>query len=139
MRFNAAVSGYSPERAQRFYETVIQRASEVTGVKSVAFASGLPMTIDRENPQVVPEGYQFPPGRESAEVLTYVVDHHYFDTFGVPPLAGRSFRAMDRADSPPVVIVNEAFAKQYLGPNPIGKRIRLADRNGMFAEVVVST
>jgi ABC-type antimicrobial peptide transport system permease subunit len=94
------------------------------------------MTIDRENQQVVPEGYQFPPGRESAEVLTYVVDHHYFDTFGVRLLAGRSFRATDRIDSAPVVIVNEAFAKQYLGPNPIGKRIRLVGRTGTFAEVV---
>jgi ABC-type antimicrobial peptide transport system permease subunit len=64
------------------------------------------------------------------------VDHHYFGTLAVPILAGRGFRATDRADSPRVALVNEAFAKQYLGPNPIGKSLRLHDRNGPSLEVV---
>jgi predicted lysophospholipase L1 biosynthesis ABC-type transport system permease subunit len=32
--------------------------------------------------------------------------------------------------------VNEAFANEYLGPNPIGKRIHLNDKNGPTVEVV---
>jgi putative ABC transport system permease protein len=136
MRFNPATAGYTTEQTQPLYDTLIRRAREVTGVQSVTLTSGLPMTNDRENRQVVPEGYDFPPGREGVRVLRYVVDESYFDTFGVPLLAGRGFRASDRADGVRVAVVNEAFAKQYLGPNPIGKRMWLDDRKGPLVEVV---
>ena len=40
-------------------------------------------------------------------------------------LAGRDFTAADTPDSPPVAIVNEAFAKRFTGGrNPIGIRVR---------------
>jgi len=42
------------------------------------------------------------------------VDEHYFDTLAVPILAGRAFRASDRDDAPPVVVVNQAFANEFL-------------------------
>ncbi len=136
MRFNPAVTGYTADQAQRFYERLVQKATEVTGVKSAALTSGLPLTNDRENEYVVPEGYQFPAGSEGVEVLGYVVDHHFFDTFGVPLIAGRAFRATDDAAAPRVAIVNDAFARQYLGPNPLGKKLRLGERNGPALEVV---
>jgi predicted permease len=136
MRFNPSANGYDDQQTQRFYETLVQRAREVNGVKSAALTTTLPMTFDFETQLVVPEGYEFPPGGESADVLAYTVDYHYFETLAVPILAGRGFSATDRADSPRVAVVNEAFAKEYLGPNPIGKRLRLHDRNGPLLEVV---
>jgi predicted lysophospholipase L1 biosynthesis ABC-type transport system permease subunit len=51
-------------------------------------------------------------------------------------LAGRAFQSTDRADSPRVAIVNELFARNYLGPNPIGKRIRLDQPGAPWIEVV---
>jgi predicted permease len=136
MRFNPKASGYTDDQSQRFYETLVQRAGEVTGVRSAALTEAAPMTFDFDIQSVVPEGYQFPQGQQSVEVMLNVVDHHYFETMGVAIVAGRSFRAADREDSPRVAIVNEAFAKEYLGPNPIGKRLRLNDRNGTSVEVV---
>src|SRR5207244_7801568 len=38
----------------------------------------------------------------------------YFRTMQIPLLKGRDFQADDRADSPPVAIVNETFANAYL-------------------------
>jgi ABC-type antimicrobial peptide transport system permease subunit len=76
----------------------------------------------------VPEGHQFPTGKTSIEVLSSVVDHNFFGTFGVPLLRGRPILATDLADSPRVAVVNEAFAEHYLGENPIGKRIQIKDR-----------
>jgi macrolide transport system ATP-binding/permease protein len=139
MRFNPEASGYSPERTRQFYERLVERAAEVTGVQSAALASGLPLTYDPSRIQVVPEGYEFAPGRESVSVLTYIVDHHYFDTFGVPILSGRSFQPSDRRDTAPVAIVNETFAQEYLGANPIGKRVRVKrlDSNARLDEFTV--
>src|SRR5262249_18364513 len=99
-----------------------------TGIKSAALTSALPMTFDVEQAAVVPQGYEFPQGQRNVEVLSYVVDDHYFETLGVPILAGRGFISTDREGSPRGGVVNEAFAREYLGPNPIGKRLRLGAR-----------
>jgi predicted permease len=136
MRFNSKASGYSDQQSQRFYETLVQRAGDIAGVRSAALTATLPMTFDFETQSVIPEGYEFPQGQQSVEVLSNIVDHHYFETMSVPILAGRGFRAADREDAPRVAVVNEAFARQYLGSNPIGKRLRLNDGNGPSIEVV---
>jgi predicted permease len=124
MRFNPEASGYDLEGTRQFYERLVERASAVTGIKCATITSGLPLTYDPARIHVTPEGYEFPPGSESVQVLSYVVDEHYFDTFAVPIIAGRGFRAADRADSKRIALVNEAFANKYLGANPLGKRMR---------------
>lgn len=136
MRFNLAGGSYSDQQTQAFYKTLVERSSEVPGIKSAALTSSLPLTFDMDGESVIPEGYDFPRGRRSVEVLAYVVDGHYFETLGVPILYGRGIRTSDRAESPLVTVVNQAFAKEFLGPNPIGKRLRLNDQNGPVLEVV---
>jgi predicted permease len=136
MRFNAAAAGYTDEQTARFYETVARRSVEVAGVRSVGLSSGLPMTFDMNTRSVVPDGYEFPRGRQSVEVLEYVVDGGFFNALGVPLIEGRSFNATDRETSPRVAIVNEAFADEYLGANAVGKRMHLNDKNGPIVEVI---
>jgi putative ABC transport system permease protein len=136
MRFNAAAAGYTDEQTVRFYETVARRAVEVAGVRSVGLSSGLPMTFDMNTRSVVPDGYEFPRGRQSVEILEYVVDGGYFNALGVNLIEGRPFNTTDRGTSPRVAIVNEAFANEYLGPNPVGKRMHLNDKNGPIVEIV---
>ena len=46
------------------------------------------------------------------------------------------FNAADRETSPRVAIVNEAFAKEYLGSSPIGKRVHITGKNGPSIEIV---
>src|SRR5262249_2909436 len=75
MRFNPAANGYDDTQTQRFYETVVQRAREVNGVKSAALTNSLPMTFDFETQPVVPEGYEFPADGTSVDVLSYTVDY----------------------------------------------------------------
>jgi predicted permease len=47
----------------------------------------------------------------------------YFRALGIPLLSGREFTDADTVGSQRVVIVNEAFARKYLGDNPLGHRI----------------
>jgi putative ABC transport system permease protein len=50
---------------------------------------------------------------------------NYFSTMRIPLLQGRDFDARDEAKSTPVVIINEALARQtFPGENPIGKHIK---------------
>lgn len=65
-----------------------------------------------------------------------VVSDAYFSTLGIRLLRGREFTAQDDSASPPVVVVNEAFAKR-VWPNEeaVGKRLR-TERGRPLAEVV---
>ena len=62
--------------------------------------------------------------------MTRSVGGDYFTTMGIPLLAGRSFSAEDKSDSPMVAVINDAMARQYF-PNqdPIGARFRWARGN----------
>ena len=60
----------------------------------------------------------------------------WFETMRVPLRGGRAFTTADRSQSPPVVVVNEAFARQYWpGENAIGKHVVIG-RRPQAAEVV---
>jgi predicted permease len=86
---------------------------------------------------VVPEGYQFPKGRESASTGAAVVDEHYFATMKTAIVRGRGFTVDDKSGTRRVAVVNEEFAKAYWPKqDPIGKRFRLNDTKGPWVEVV---
>jgi predicted permease len=60
---------------------------------------------------------------EDMEFPFNVVGAHYFEVMDVGIVRGRAFTEADRVDAPPVVIVNETFAKRFWpGQDPIGKR-----------------
>jgi len=65
-----------------------------------------------------------PDRRTSADVR--VVTPAFFATLGIPVIAGRGFRSTDSPNAPQVVVVSQAFVKQfYPNENPLGKRIVL--------------
>jgi predicted permease len=50
----------------------------------------------------------------------------YFDVFRIPVKKGRTFATTDRAASTPVVVINEAFARQFFqGQEALGQRITI--------------
>jgi predicted permease len=86
---------------------------------------------------IAPEGFQFPQGQESATTLASMVDEHYFDTIGIPLVAGRPFTRRDDSEAPRVAIVSQTLADHYW-PNqdPVGKRFRMPEADNAWVEVV---
>jgi predicted permease len=81
------------------------------------------------------EGYEPRPG-EDLEINMNVVSAGYFDTVGIPLVAGRDFGAQDVKGGPGVMIVNEEFARRYLsGRSPLGRHLRI-DSKGPLLEVI---
>ena len=88
--------GYSQSQAERFFERLAEQARLVAGVQSAALTRFMPMDGLPPSATMIPEGFQFPAGQESATPARSSVDEHYFDTIGLPILRGRAFRT----DSP---------------------------------------
>jgi len=133
---DTSVVGYTPVQTHAFYRDLVDRARALPGVASVALTSAVPTNPGRQEfVNVMPEGYQFPPGQSSAAVMSAFVDDHYFATMQIDILRGRAFATTDIPTSRRVAIVNEMFAKTYWpSQDPIGKRLRLDD--GSSLEVV---
>ena len=136
--FDPSLVRYTEAESQQFFDRVAERARAVPGVKSVALTSSVPMATDGQSgATILPEGFQFPEGKESATVLGAMVDEYYFDTLGLSIIRGRGFRATDAADAPKVAVINEQLAKHYWpGQDPLGKRFRLNDSKGPWVEIV---
>src|SRR5688572_14060118 len=53
----------------------------------------------------------------------------FFKTVGTPLLKGRFFSAEDRADSPPVAIINDAMARTlWPADDPLGKHLQVGNQ-----------
>jgi predicted permease len=130
MNFDTSLVHYTDAQSAQFFKDLADRAREVPGVVDASLTTSLPMLNDSLGSEtVIPEGYSFPPGKDSATVFMSRVDERYFAVMGIPLLGGRNFTVNDNANAPKVAIVNEQFARRYW-PNqdPIGKRLRTLDQ-----------
>ncbi len=137
MEFDTALVRYTDDQTRDFYRTLRDRASALPGVRRVAMTCYVPFSPNGYLKTVVPEGYEFPKGRDSASTPGAIVDENYFDTMKMAVIRGRGFSAGDKAGARRVAVVNEEFAKTYWPKqDPIGKRFRLNDSKGPWVEVV---
>jgi predicted permease len=80
---------------------------------------------DHSRASISIEGYQ-PKDEENMSPCFDTVSAGYFQTMGIPLLAGREFSARDRMGAPRVAVVNDVFANSYFrNENPIGRRFGL--------------
>jgi putative ABC transport system permease protein len=116
----------TPERLLQFYDQVEAEVRAVPGVQDVAWTSALPLGSSLYGDfALIYEVVGDPPVPEAQRPSTslQVVSPSYFSTLDLPIVAGRAFDARDTRTSPPVCIVNEAFARSLGGRSPIGMRV----------------
>ena len=117
------VSRYdSASKVLAFYATLLERVRALPGVERVAAVRQLPATTSSWSSSIAIKGR--PPMQVATSILHREVQDDYFRTMRVPLLRGRTFEAQDGPDATPVVVINEALAKQFFAnEDPIGQQI----------------
>lgn len=111
-----------------------QRIEALPGVEAAAATSYLPLEGGLGLGFAI-EGRPQGDSQSSGGAGWAYVTHRFFDVFRIALVSGRKFTDRDTAAAPPVVIINQSFAKKYWpDQNPVGQRIRIGGSTGIFAE-----
>jgi predicted permease len=125
---------------------VTQRLESVPEIVSVANSTLLPLDPKMDLPFEIVG----PPssGQNMPDERVRVVSAHYFSLLRIPIISGRGFSDEDTHDSAPVLVVNDAFVRQYFPDrSPIGAQVligrimgpKFADRPRQIVGVVGDT
>ena len=136
MNLSLSTTKYAkPDKQIAFFDDLLRRVSAVPGVRSAATSAALPLNWVRITP-VLPEGQPEVPLGQRPFVDVEAISPQWFETMRVPLRLGRAFTNQDLAQSPPVIVVNETFARQYWpGQSAVGKHV-LIGRRPQAAEIV---
>lgn len=126
------------DRAERagllaaYHQRILEGLQALPGVESAAVTNALPYSgSELRNGRLRIQGR----AEEETQFLLPIagadVSWDYFETMGIPLLAGRFFERTDRSDGAPVVILNEVGAKALFGDeNPVGRMVQWGDTVG---------
>jgi putative ABC transport system permease protein len=112
-------------RADAFWRQLLGSLRAVPQVQAAALGLSAPFAPGvRVSGQVADQSHLQRSSAAGASAVQQVVSPGYFQTLGMPLLAGREFTAEDRFGAPAVAVVSAGVARS-LWPNesPIGKRI----------------
>lgn len=128
-------SSSGPQQTQRL-ELLIERLRGLPGVRAAAFGNSLPLLSGGVN-----FGRNIPSPVDASKKLHVAatrraISPDYLTVLRSRITRGRSLLPTDTEDTVRVVVVNETFASQYLGPQPIGLRLQLGPSAGLDWEVV---
>src|SRR5438067_2466250 len=140
MKMVLPVSKYSEYRQRiAFADEVVERTRNLAGVVSAGTTTNIP--LERETAYDAIFDVE---GRPSANPNDVPITAHrivspgYLETMGVTLIRGRLINKNDRANSLPIVVVSEEFARQaWPGKDPLGKRVRRIRAGQIFPWMTV--
>jgi putative ABC transport system permease protein len=128
------------EKMGAFTNLLLDKVRALPGVQSVGIGSNSPLMGGWQT-GFYREGIPIPTPSRMPDANLEAIGGDYFATFKLPLLRGRMFNAGDAANSPRVIVIDQALAEQYFpGEDPIGKRLSVDvgnDNEGYaFAEII---
>jgi putative ABC transport system permease protein len=115
-----------------FFARLERELASRSEARAVAVASILPFQDNFDRITVEVEGATPEKGGNLPEGDRYIVNPAYFGAMGIPRRDGRLFGDGDRYDAPPVVIIDEVFARRvFPSGGAIGRRMKVAGRDSL--------
>jgi predicted permease len=113
-----------PQR-RTFYERALAAVKAVPGVRDAALISQLPLR-GQGDLQLTIEGRPVAADEPPTTAEGRLVSPNYFETMGIPLLAGEGLPELSDSLSNRSILVNHTMAEKYWpGADPIGRRVRL--------------
>jgi predicted permease len=121
---------YPPGKDVELHKRLEEALAAVAGVQAVT-AAGVPYIAEtRSRRDFVTEGADRAHDSENAEYYN-VVGNSFFNTLGIPIVAGRGFGPQDTASSMKVGVINQSLARARFGNrNPVGSRFAINAEDG---------
>ena len=134
MSVDPRLHGYAPEHTTQFLTQLRQRVAALPGVASAAYTDTVPLSGGNRSDGFQVEGLPASAGDTGVEL--YMAGPGYFDTIGIPRIAGRDF-GNEKPTGPRVAIVNQAFAQRFFKQeSPLGRRVSGGGRTYQIVGVV---
>jgi predicted permease len=131
---NPGGAGYTEDRAASYADRVRAELARLPGVLRVSTASFRPLSSMGNNLLVNFAGLPLNAGGRAN--LNNVGDG-FFETLGIPLVAGRTLEPRDMNPGAPAVVVDEVFARRYLpNGNPLGHRFGFSPKENNRYEIV---
>jgi len=125
-------------RTQALYEALRTRAASLPGARSATLAAVVP--LGGSNMQIGSwiQGQDAGTGTQPPRAPYFnVIGLDYFETLGIPIVAGRTFTARDVQGTPGVVVINAHMAAHlWPGESALGKRLSFEGPNGPWVTVI---
>jgi putative ABC transport system permease protein len=123
-----------PTTRLAFYNGVVDGVRALPGVRDAAYVSTLPFTSQGNTSSYAIEGRVVEQGQDA---LYRNGTADYLKAMGVELVEGRLPQDSDNRDAPPIVVINETFAKLYWsGQSALGHRVRFGGPNGPWRTIV---
>jgi predicted permease len=120
-----SLSGYLGPRATAFYVRLQAALAAIPGVRAASMSDEPLLSGSRSMTTVSVEGYRRKEGEDMNPDRLWI-GPGFFETIGVPLVAGRDFSPRDGLGAPKVAIINRAMARYFFGDaNPLGRRIAI--------------
>ena len=114
--------------AINFFQEAHRRIAELPGVQATGCTTTLPLSGSNSDSSFAIEGANLQLGEPGPDEEIRAITPEYFRVLQTPLLEGRFFNDADTADSPQVVIINEALARKYFPKgDALNKRITFDD------------
>jgi len=139
VEINPPEKKYPPGKDIALHEQLERAIGAVPGVEAVAPALEAYVSDDTSKTNFLPQGEAYNPEKGQAEYYN-LVGSRFFETLGIPIVAGRGFGDRDTETSRKVGVINESLARsRFPGQNPVGKLFvtdshDMDGRNGTLAK-----
>jgi putative ABC transport system permease protein len=124
MQISLPESRYPGLKVGLFYEQLLGRLTQLSGVQSAGVCRFLPLSGSDASANFQIEGQPRLAAADQPRAKFRTAGGGYFTAMGIPLIRGRLFDSRDNQGTPKVVIINETAARRYWpNENPVGKRI----------------
>jgi predicted permease len=136
-KIDPSLNGYKADRTRAIFRRLRETLDGLPGIRNSSLAVMPVLEGDEWDQWVTIDTYK-PKQGELPDPHMNFVSPNYFATLEIPLLAGRDFKPSDTIGSPPVVVVNEAFARKYFGSlNAIGHRVGMGIDPGTKTDITI--